>query len=145
WSGIFREAIKNIDKLLDIKLADIMISAWRQKGILDKYADSKKYSPDEAVVVPLVEHAIKSVHKPSIEVLVNEKPVGKINFNISLAVTLKGMTLKIKGGKITEILTGSCVGKGTLKCENVLLLEKKTESFTLPESIVLSDSVSTPA
>ena len=141
WSGIFREAMKNVNKLLDIKLADIMISAWTQGQILHKYADSQKHSPDEIVMVPLVEHAIKSTHRPYVEVLINEKPVGKINFKIELTLMLKGMTLKMKAGKVTEILTGSCMGKGTIECESMLILEKKTGLVPLPGSITLGDGM----
>lgn len=137
WPFVLREAMKTTDKLLEIKIADVMISAWKQKGILNRLADSQKHAPEEVVMIPLLKHTIKSVHKPHIEVLVNGEPVGKINFTVDLALTLEGITLKVKGGRIMEILTGSCIGKGTIKCEDVVILETKTKSFRLPGSIPL--------
>ena len=133
--SVLREAMKNTDKLLEIKIADIMICAWKKEGILNKYVGTQKYAPEEVVMIPLLKHTVKSVHKPYIEVLVNDEPVGKINFTVDLALILEGITLKVKGGRIVEILTGSCIGRGTIKCEDVVILEKKTKSFRLPGSI----------
>ncbi|GAH43635.1 unnamed protein product, partial [marine sediment metagenome] len=51
---------------------------------------------------------------------------------LDIMLMLKGITLKIKGGKIREIITGSCKGKGIIMCENFKIMEKETESFPLP-------------
>lgn len=89
----------------------------------------------------MAEHTIKSEHKPYIEILINDKSVGKIDFNINISLTLKGIILKIRDGKIQEIQTGSCKGKGTIKCENFVILEKETESISLPGSINLGEGI----
>jgi hypothetical protein len=141
WPVAFSEITKKIEDLLDISVTDIMVSAWNKYRELQKYADSKQYSPDETFLVPLAEHTIKSEHHPYMEVLVNEKTIGKINFDICISLSLKGLILKIKGGRIREILTGSCKGKGSIKCENYLLMEKKTRDIPLPGSINLGEGV----
>jgi hypothetical protein len=71
----------------------------------------------------------------------NEKQVGKIEFNIDISLTLKGIILKIRDGRIKEILTGSCKGKGTVRYGNLVITEKETGSFTLPGSIDLGDGI----
>lgn len=145
WPAAFNEIIKNIGDLLNIGIPNIMVLAWNKYGELLKYTDKEKYPPDVSVLVPLAEHTIKSGHKPSIEILINDKPVGKIDFDINIALTLKGFILKIQDGKIKEIKTGTCKGKGTIKCEDFVILEKETESFPLPGSINLGEgAVITP-
>ncbi len=141
WPVALSEITKKIEDLLDISVTDIMVSAWKKYGELQKYADSKLYSPDETFLVSLTEHTIKSEHHPHVEVLVNEKSIGKIHFDVSISLSLKGIILKIKGGRIQEILTGSCKGKGTVKCENHLLMEKRTKDMPLPGSINLGEGV----
>jgi len=141
WPAAFNEIIKNIGDLLNIGIPNIMVMAWNKYRILLKYLDSEKYSPDETFLVPLAEHTIKSEHRPYIEILVNEKQVGKIEFNIDISLTLKGIILKIRDGRIKEILTGTCKGKGTIRYGNLVITEKETGSFTLPGSIELGNGI----
>jgi hypothetical protein len=141
WPMAFKEISTKVGDLLNINLADIMVGAWKKSREILEYLHREKYSPDETLLVPLAEHTIQSEHHPYIEILIQDKPVGKIEFSINLALTLKGMVLKIKGGKIMEILTGSCQGKGAIKCENFVILERKTESFALPGSINLGEGI----
>jgi hypothetical protein len=141
WPVTFNEIIKKVEDLLNISLSDIMVTAWNKYRMLLKYTDKKKYSSNETFLVPLAEHTIKSEHKPYIEILINDKSVGKIDFNINISFTLKGIILKIRDGKIKEIQTGSCKGKGTIKCEDLVILEKETESFSLQGSINLGEGI----
>jgi len=141
WPVTFNEIIKKVEDLLNVGINDIMVTAWNKYRILLKYTDKEKYSPNETFLVPLSEHTIKSEHKPYIEILINDKSVGKIDFNINISLTLKGIILKIRDGKIQEIQTGSCKGKGTIKCYDFVIMEKETESFSLPGSINLGEGV----
>lgn len=141
WPVTFNEIIRKVEDLLNISIPDIMVAAWNKYRMLLKYTDRGEYSSNETFLVPLAEHTIKSEHKPYIEILINDKSVGKIDFNINISLTLKGIILKIRDGKIQEIQTGSCKGKGTIKCENFVILEKETESISLPGSINLGEGI----
>lgn len=141
WPVVFDEIVGKIDDILDLDMGDLITTAWNKYRVLHEYADKEKYAPTETFLVPLAEHTIKSVHRPSIEILVNENPIGKIAFEINLSLTLKGCTVKIQDGKMKEIKTGACQGKGTIKCEDLLILEKETESFQLPGLMNLGEGV----
>jgi len=141
WPVAFEIIIAKIADILNIGILDIMVMAWKKYEILRKYADSKECLPGEIFLVPLVEHTIKSAHCPSIEILINGVPVGKINFQITIALIIEGIILKIQDGKIKEITTGACKGKGTLACENIVILEKKTCPIPLPGSIDLGEGI----
>jgi hypothetical protein len=142
---ILDSIIKKTIDMLDIKVLDIMVKAWNKYKILLKYLDKEKYPPDETFLVPLAEHTINSEHRPSIDILINDQPVGNIEFSITFSIMLEGIILKIQDGKIKGINTGTCKGKGTLKCENVVILEKKTASIPLPGSIDLGEGIPIPA
>lgn len=141
WPATWSEIVGKMKDLLDIGIPEIMVSAWNKYQILLKYLDRKKYGPDETFLVPLAEHTIRSVHRPFIEVLINDQSVGKIQFGIDLSLHLKGIILKIQDGKIKEILTGSCKGKGILKCEDLIIMERETDSVPLPGSISLGEGL----
>src|SRR5262245_60613434 len=97
------EVGRRFGELLDVSLIDIMGSAWQKYASLWKYGDPQKYPPSESVLVPLGEHTIDSKHEPAIEVLVGDKPVIRLKFNIDLALNQKSAILKIKAGRIKEI------------------------------------------
>jgi len=141
WSAAFQEVIKQIEDLLNIRVVEIMAMAWNKYRVLQKYTDKEKYSPNDTFLTSLVEHTIKSEHKPYLEILINNNSVGKIDFSIYISLTLKGFILKIQDAKIKEIQTGTCKGKGTIKCEDVMIMEKETESFPFPGSITLGEGI----
>jgi hypothetical protein len=141
WGIIRNEIFAKVGDLLDIGIPDIMVGAWNKYRILVKYLDRDKYPAPESFLVPLGEHTIISEHHPYLEIMVNDQPVGKIAFYISVALTLEGFILKIQDGKIIEIFTGTCKGAGTIKCEGLVMLKEKTRSFPLPGSINLGPGV----
>jgi hypothetical protein len=141
WPGVFKQIEEKIPDLLNIGIPDILLMAWNKYSILLKYLDKDKYPPDETFLVNLVDHTIKSEHHPFIEILFNEVPKTRIDFTITISLAFKGIILKIQDGKIMEIMTGSCKAKGSVKCENLVLPEMESDSFTLPGSIKLGDGI----
>ena len=141
WPTAYDTVVDKVGDLLNIRLSEIMIGAWKKYSLLLKYCDPTRYGPDETFLVPLAEHTISSTHKPYIEIHVNEEPVTKIHFPIMLSLVLEGFVLKVQGGKIKEIQTGTCRGKGEIQCEGVTIREKQTDTCTLPGVIHLGDGV----
>ncbi len=142
WDVALREIVIKIVDLLDIPIPDILAKAWKKYTSLLEYLNKSEFSPDETVLVPLAEHTIESEHHPYIEVLANDVPIGKIEFEIDVALKLKGIVLKVRDRKIKEIQTGECEGSGTVKCENHIILEKKLGGISLPGSIDLGAGIS---
>ncbi len=141
WEGVLHNIRDRFEALLDIGLPDILVGGWNKYRILRKYVDKEKYPPEEVIMIPLVDHTIESEHHPYLEFLVNEESIGKIEFQITVSLTLEGFTLKIQDGKVKEILTGNCKGKGTIKCENAVLFERELTPIHLPGSIDLGEGL----
>ena len=141
WPVAFEEIMRKTGDLLDISLGDIMSRAWNKYRVLTSYLDREKFSPRESFLVPLAEHTIKSDHNPHVDILLGERSIGKIDFDIKVSLTLKGFIVRIQDGKIMEIKTGTCKAKGSITCEDFLIVEKETDSVTLPGTIGLGDGV----
>jgi len=141
WSLAFNKVEESIEGILNIEIPDILVMAWKKYSSLLKFTDKNKYPPEEINLVELAEHTIKSEHHPSIDVLFNGDLIDKIEFTITLTLILKGIILKIKNGKILEAFAGNCSAKGTLKCENIVLVEKKSETINFPASIDFGDGI----
>lgn len=142
WPVAREEIFKKTGDLLDTTVPEIAAAAWGKYQILRRYSDTKKYPPGETVVVPLATHTIRSVHQPYVEILVGDEPVGKVHFAIDLEVTLEGVLLSIRGGKIVEMRVGSCQAKGSVSCEGAVVAERETKSWLLPGTISLGDGIS---
>lgn len=137
-SGLIEE---KIDDLLEIPVQDVLRNAWKKYEELRKYTDKEKYPPEVTSLVNLYDHTVKTEHHPYLEVKINENLIGKIDFHVVLSLVIKGILLKIQDGKITEITTGTVKGKGSVKCEDYVILEKESETFNLPGSINLGDGI----
>ncbi len=128
-------------ELLNISLPEVAGAAWNKYQVLRKYADPKQYPPGETIVAPLVTHIITSIHKPYVEMLVGDKPVGRVDFEINLELTLEGVLLSIRGGKIVEMRIGSCQGKGRVSCEGVVIAKREKKPWLLPGAISLKEGI----
>ena len=128
-----------IAALLNIPLQDIIVRAWNEGGLFEKYLDPEKYDPDESISIVLKNHEVTSSHAPAIDVELNEKKIGSIDFQLDLTLTFEGVILHIRGGRILEIQAGRIKGEGTLKCENFILVKRETETMDLPGTIKFSE------
>lgn len=139
WIKFTPDLVKNIGELLNIPIPDLFIDSWKKgKAIQDALSESKQ-SPEKTIEIELVDHTIESEHKPYIEIRIKGIPQPKkINFIIEVSFDLKGFILKIQNGSICEIQPGTCEITGTFKCENILIAEKKSETFKLPGSIIIN-------
>jgi hypothetical protein len=140
WPEILHTALDRLDALLDIGLSDILAGAWKKCVALQEYADPAKHPPEEVCMLPLTEHVLKSEHHPYLEVLLGEQALGRIDFDLVLMLTLKGVVLRIQDGRIKGIAAGQCKGEGRLACEGVELL-KEGVSFELPGTIDLGEGL----
>jgi hypothetical protein len=132
--------VNKIEKLLDLELTDIMIGAWSKYRTVREFMENTRNEPDDTFLLPLTEHKISSSHKPYVEILVNEEPLGRVEFSVDIVLNLEGIILKIQDGKIIEIITGSCKGSGSVACEDVTLIERELEEFNMPGSIIIAEN-----
>jgi hypothetical protein len=142
WPVLFHEILDNLDLLLRLNYLDIIVRAWKKYGIFLRYVEPIHTSSDKIQKIFLAEHKIKSEHHPYIEIVINNKRISKIDVEISLVLMIKGIALEIQNRKLKKITAGTIRGSGTVKCENILILEKKTEELQLPGTLDLGDGIS---
>jgi hypothetical protein len=127
--------------VLNLNVVDVLAEAWKKYAEIEKYADSQKYGPEESILVPLAEHTVKSKHHPYVEILLHEKPIGRVEFDLEFSLTLEGFVLKIQDGIIREIQTGSAKGEGKLTLATVALLKRETKPIDFPGHIPLGQGI----
>jgi hypothetical protein len=147
WIASMPDLAPKVCELLDIKVPDILVTAWKKVQDIQKVLEESKKTPDKVVYLELAEHTIDYQTKPSIDVKIKRATVKKLELPIQLGFKLRGFVLKIQNGGIREMQTGNCEAKGTIKYGTVTVAEKKLEAIKLPFSIPIPDNIAflTPA
>ena len=135
WSSARRAIDQALKQVLGIPMMQIVGSGWNKYRTLTEYRDRKKHPAEEVALEPIGKHTITSTHNPQIEIFLNERRIGSIDFAIKLQLDLEAAVLKIQDGKIWEVETGSCIGGGTLMYGPAILFERKTGKIWLPTLI----------
>jgi hypothetical protein len=144
WMATVPDLAPKVCELLDIKIPDVLTAAWKKVTDIQAVMEKSKKTPDETVYLELAQHTINSEHKPSIDVKIKGATVKKIELVIQLGFNLKGFLLKIQNGAITEMQTGQCEAKGTVKYGGLTIAEKKLEPIKLPFSIPIPSDLFIP-
>jgi hypothetical protein len=144
WPWVVQQIRKKLPGLFDITVIDLLVLAWKKYLLLSKYADKNKYPPDDVILVPLAEHSLKCQQHPYLQVMVGERPAGKIVFDVMLSLKLKGFVVKIHNAHIEAIQAGTCEGKGSIGLGDAVLAEKAL-SIKLPGAIDLGEGIALQA
>lgn len=126
---------EKVAAMLDIELPDLLVAAWKKQVQVADILEQSHASPEETFYVELVEHTVESEHQPTIELSVREVVVKKMEFLLSLVLTLRGIILEIKAGTIREIQTGECTFEGRLNYRDLTLLQRASSPLHLPGNI----------
>lgn len=141
WPWVRDLVAEKARDVLNLNVVDVLAEAWKKYAEIEKYADRQKYGPEESILVPLAEHTVKSKHHPYVEILLHEKPLGRVEFDLDFSLTLEGFVLKIQDGIIREIQTGSAKGEGKLTLATVTLLKRETKPLDFPSHISLGQGI----
>jgi hypothetical protein len=143
WTAAMPDLGAKICELLDIKIHDVLMTAWKKAEALRQALADSKADPERSIYLDLAEHSIDYETQPFIDVKIKGASVKKITLTVALNLKLKGFTLKVQNGAICEIQTGSCEGKGTIKYDKLSIAEKKLSPIKLPLIIKIPNLFST--
>jgi hypothetical protein len=124
-----------IGELLEVPIPDIFLASWTRTGILKQLVEESRTTPDAITNLELSDHMIKSQHRPHIEIKGRNTAVKKIEFTLRLLFNLKGFSIRIQDGAITEMKSGPCEMQGTLEYQGLAVAEKKLAPIKLPETV----------
>ena len=135
WTAAMSDLVPKICDLLEIKVDDVLLRAWKKAAEIRTAIEQSKLTPEQTTYLELVEHTINSEHKPSIDVKLKGTKINTIALLVQLGFKLQGFVLKIKNGAITELQAGHCEVKGTIKFSGLTIAEKKLAPIRLPLTI----------
>ncbi len=150
--SVQKEMGAKIGEVLNVGLDEVLASAWKKYKGLQEYTDPAKHPPEETALVPLAKHAIKSAHKPHVDLKIKNTLIGSIQLEVLLLLQLEGVVLKVQAGRILDLRGGACQASGSLKCQlkskagvkDILSLKKETPKFQLPGAFDLGAGIPIP-
>lgn len=132
------------DRLFDISLMEIMVSAWAKMVAIQEYATGEKLLSKKTHKFVLSEHKITSKHSPKIALYVYDDKVTELTIDISLTLLMAKTILKIKQGRILEVRISGCQAIGNLSCYGQEILEEKSAELDFPSAIKLGGGIEIP-
>jgi hypothetical protein len=117
-----REVAGAITRLLDHDVVNILAAGWRKHSALSEAAQRSLENPNITEVVELATHRITSVHRPSIDLILDGVRVATMTFELRLEFLVKGFVTTIRNGKIVFMDAGYCDVIGTLTAEHVQIV-----------------------
>ncbi len=133
WSIVLETLAGELGKILDAPLSEILVTAWESAGLLLEHANE---AGESTTLLALAEHSLSSNHKPTIEIVVNAKPLATLEVTIDLTLDLAGAVVKIEDRKITEIHVGNVSGSGQVSCGGSVLFERKSGPIPIPGVLI---------
>ena len=138
--GAKSEIRNSFEALFQISPLDVLTGAWKKYELVAKAMEESKRNPNDTILRPLAKHTVKSIHHPYVEVFMDNNSMGKLEFELTAAFDVEGLTLKIQRGEISAIMTGTCQGSIQLSFAGEYLTGVKTERISLPGSIAVKSS-----
>lgn len=132
WGAVLREVAARTAELLDIELSDLVVGAWQKSEELARYADPERTPSDETVVTEIAESTVELDYHPSLTVLVNAARLPDVALDIDLSLTVKGLSLTIRGGEIRRMRTGSMEASGRISVAGATIVARESEPIFLP-------------
>ena len=144
WTNAMPDLGSKIGELLDIKIHDMLLTAWKKVEVVRQALEESKQTPDKASYLDLSEHTVDYETKPFIEAKIKRASVKKLTLTVAVNLKVKGFGVKVQNGLIRELRTGKCEGRGLIKYEQLTIAEKEFEAIKFPFTIAVPGLITIP-
>jgi hypothetical protein len=126
-----REVAGVVNSVVDFDLGDLVVAGWRKGSDLADAARRTAANPGSSAVVELATQRITSVHRPSLNVLINNVQVTTLNFELEVEFVIKALIAIVREGHVANLHSGACDVTVTLTAQGVQLA-KQNRHFEMP-------------
>lgn len=95
-----------VASVLDVDLADIAVAGWRKHAQLTAAARHSLVVPGSEEVLDLAAHRVTSVHRPYVDLLVNDVRVAQIHVALTATLEVIGLVAVVRAGRLVDIRCG---------------------------------------
>ena len=104
--------------MLEFDFGDMVMSGWRMHKRLIAAADATLRTPGRQEIVQLGSHQITSIHRPTIDLLVNGVRMHTFRFRLTMVVEVEVAAAIIRSGKLVALKVGDASLAATLALDS---------------------------
>jgi hypothetical protein len=112
-------------ELLDLDLGELVVAGWRTHAALAAAAERTKANPGSSEVVDLATHRITLVHRPYVELLLNDVHIATVRFELRVEFLVRALVATVRHGHVAALGFGACDVTATLAAEGVQLVKQQ--------------------
>jgi hypothetical protein len=122
-----------LKELLSIGIAeDVFVKSWNDSGVFRRYLDREVYPADRTIDVPMIQHTVTCVHRPSIEIRRDGALLERIRVDVAVTLCLAYAVVEIRGGRIRRLRHGQCRGSAEVKVDGKVVATGRMRDIALP-------------
>ena len=131
-----REVTAAAAGLLDVGLADVLITGWREHRDLTAAARRTLAAPGSTELVDLAEHQVTATQEPYVSVLVDGHQVATVQLGLTVVCDVTAMLAGISAGRLVAVHSGDCDITVTLAIDEAEVITRQTR-LALPGVITV--------
>jgi len=113
------ELASSVASLLDFDLVGVVAAGWKKQDALVAAAKRTAADPSAEEVVELATHRITSVHRPTIDLLLDGVRIGTLHVEATFDCVLDGVVGTVARGRLIALRYGRCTATATVTAEGV--------------------------
>jgi hypothetical protein len=140
WSALEGAVGSKLAEVLEgIDAVTLFAGAWEKYHLLSDAAEKSKSGA--TVLVPLAEHPLKTKLHPYVEIQLGPDVIKRIEFEVTLSLKLKGITVRVQSAEIRGIEAGTCEGSAELGLAASSIWKHDIKPINLPGKIALRKGI----
>jgi hypothetical protein len=118
-SAVATELAQVVGGLLDLDLVDVLLAGWRKHSALMDAAHRSIDNPDAREVVDLATHSMTSVHRPSVDLLIEDVHIATVHLELGVEAKVHGLAATVQAGRLIDLHGGRTLLSAALTCEGI--------------------------
>jgi Protein of unknown function (DUF2510) len=110
---------------MSVNLADVAAAGWKKYDALKDAARRTRDDRDAKELVSLTTHKIASSHCPSVDLYLDGRKLATVEIELEVVLTIAGVVAVVKGGRLTEIQSGTCTAGGSLAVQGIDMVKRQ--------------------
>jgi hypothetical protein len=115
------DAVRRVSSIvagfLEMDAFDLLAAGWRGYEPLTTAARQTDAAPGEEQVFELATHRVTSCRRPSVDLEIDDAPVGSVDVQIDVSFVLRAVRAVVSGGRLTGLRAGLVDAEVRLSCE----------------------------
>ena len=133
------EIARKATQLLDVSLGETVVKAWR--GYTDLRAAAYRTRAGGCEVITLARHRINTVHRPWIELRCLDALLGRIDFELTVDLTLSSVVAVVDSGRLAKVRSGECSARAAFTHATLGTIAAREKQFPAPAVVQLKRPV----